>query len=108
MHSGAYALGPDYALYFAAPAGLINLWALIELGFLRGSLGPNRFGDNPTGIEVPPPLPAGTTGLYRFSPGAAAWIASACTPPASSFASAALIMRWRSIRLFPRKASDTI
>jgi uncharacterized membrane protein YhaH (DUF805 family) len=50
---------PDYALYFAAPAGVINLWALIELGFLRGSLGPNRFGDNPTGIEVPPPLPAG-------------------------------------------------
>ena len=42
------------------------------------------------------------------SPGALAWIASACTPPASSPASAALIMRWRSIRLFPRKASDTI
>jgi len=52
-------MGPDYALYFAAPAGVINLWALIELGFLRGSLGPNRFGVNPTGIEVPPPLPAG-------------------------------------------------
>ena len=52
-------INPDYALYFAAPAGVINLWALIELGFLRGSLGPNRFGDNPTGIEVPPPLPAG-------------------------------------------------
>jgi hypothetical protein len=50
---------PDYALYFAAPAGVINLWALIELGFLRGSLGRNRFGVNPTGIEVPPPLPAG-------------------------------------------------
>ena len=59
LHSGAYAIGPDYALYFAAPAGIINLWALIELGFLRGSLGPNRFGVNPTGIEVPPPLPAG-------------------------------------------------
>jgi len=59
LHSGVYAIGPDYALYFAAPAGIINLWALIELGFLRGSLGPNRFGVNPTGIEVPPPLPAG-------------------------------------------------
>jgi uncharacterized membrane protein YhaH (DUF805 family) len=44
---------------FAAPAGVINLWALIELGFLRGSLGRNRFGVNSTGIEVPPPLPAG-------------------------------------------------
>ena len=42
------------------------------------------------------------------SPGAAAWMASACTPPESSLASAALIMRWRSSRLFPRKASDTI
>ena len=45
---------------------------------------------------------------YRFSPGAAAWIASACTPPASSSASAALIMRCRSSRPFPRNASDTI
>ena len=44
---------------FAAPAGIINLWALIELGFPRGSLGPNRFGDDPIGIELPPPLPAG-------------------------------------------------
>jgi uncharacterized membrane protein YhaH (DUF805 family) len=59
LPSGAYTMGPDYALYFAAPAGVINLWALIELGFLRGSLGRNRFGVNPTGIEVPPPLPAG-------------------------------------------------
>ena len=41
-------------------------------------------------------------------PGALGWIASACTPPASSLASAALIMRWRSIRLFSWKASDTI
>ena len=59
------------------------------------------------------PLRAGPVGSiratdYKFSPGAEAWIASACTPPASSLASAALIMRWRWIRLFPRKASDTI
>jgi len=46
-------------LVFVAPAALINLWALIELGLLRGSLGPNRFGDDPAGIELPPPLPAG-------------------------------------------------
>jgi uncharacterized membrane protein YhaH (DUF805 family) len=59
LHSSAYVGGPDYALYFSALAGVINLWALIELGFLRGSLGPNRFGDDPTGMELPPPLPAG-------------------------------------------------
>jgi len=43
---------------------------LIELGFLRGSLGVNQFGDDPTGVEGPPPLPAEYT--YKFSPGAAA------------------------------------
>ena len=42
------------------------------------------------------------------SPGACALIASACTEPASSAASAAFIMRWRSTRLFPLKAGDTI
>ena len=41
-------------------------------------------------------------------PGALAWIASAWTPPASSPESVWLTMRWRSIRLFPRNASDTI
>ena len=46
--------------------------------------------------------------LSPASPGACALIASACTEPASSAASAALIMRWRSIRLFPSKAGDTI
>lgn len=59
LHSGGYAVGPGYALYLAAPAGVINLWALVELGFLRGSRGPNRFGDDPAGIELPPPLPVG-------------------------------------------------
>ena len=57
--SAAYAVGANLALFFVAPAALINLWALIEFGFLRGSLGPNRFGDDPTGFELPPPLPAG-------------------------------------------------
>jgi uncharacterized membrane protein YhaH (DUF805 family) len=45
--AGAYAAGPDRALYFAAPAALINLWALIELGFLSGTLGTNRYGEDP-------------------------------------------------------------
>jgi uncharacterized membrane protein YhaH (DUF805 family) len=59
LDTSAYLKGSDYALYFTAPAGIINVWALIELGFLRGTLGPNRFGDDPTGVDVPPPLPAG-------------------------------------------------
>ena len=42
------------------------------------------------------------------SPGAEAWIASACTPAPSSLASVSLIMRWRWSRLFPLKASATI
>ena len=43
-----------------------------------------------------------------FARRVAAWIASACTPPAARSPSVALTMRWRSSRLFPRKACDTI
>ena len=42
-----------------------------------------------------------------YSPGDFAWIASAWTPSASSCASRAFTMRWRSSRLLPAKASDT-
>jgi uncharacterized membrane protein YhaH (DUF805 family) len=28
-------------------AGIISLWMLIELGFLRGTIGPNRYGPDP-------------------------------------------------------------
>jgi uncharacterized membrane protein YhaH (DUF805 family) len=57
-HAGAYAVGPNHALYLAAPAALVNLWALIELGFRSGSLGPNSYGEDPTGAgDLPPPLP---------------------------------------------------
>jgi uncharacterized membrane protein YhaH (DUF805 family) len=56
--AGAYAVGPTYALYLAAPAALINLWTLIELGFRSGSPGPNSYGEDPTGAsDLPPPLP---------------------------------------------------
>ena len=41
------------------------------------------------------------------SPGALAWIASACRPRSKAPASAALTTRWRSTRLFPSKAGDT-
>ena len=42
------------------------------------------------------------------SPGVAAWMASACTPPFSSATSVSLTMRWRSRRLFPWNTSATI
>ena len=44
-------------------------------------------------------------GAQIRSPGARATMASACTGPASSSASTALIMRWRSMRLLPAKAA---
>jgi hypothetical protein len=70
-------------------------------------------------IEGQPNVRPGATGLAAncrsnsqpdnpiSSPGAKALIASACSPPLSSVASASLIMRWRSIRDFPRNRSDT-
>ena len=61
---------------------------------------------------MPRPQMADAASRSRFvvssSPGACAWMASAWTRLLSSLASAVLIMRWRSSRLFPRKASDTI
>ncbi|RMF06916.1 MAG: DUF805 domain-containing protein, partial [Alphaproteobacteria bacterium] len=35
------------------PLALIGLWFLIELGFLRGTVGPNRFGPDPLGGVAP-------------------------------------------------------
>jgi uncharacterized membrane protein YhaH (DUF805 family) len=52
-HGGAYLAGAAYTWYLVAPAVLINLWALIELGFLRGTRGPNRYGEDPSGAEDP-------------------------------------------------------
>ena len=35
----------------------ITIWAIIELGFLRGTIGPNRFGPDPLPLRpcLPPP-----------------------------------------------------
>ena len=38
-----------YVLQLAAFA--ISIWALVELGFLRGTVGPNRYGPDPLGAE---------------------------------------------------------
>jgi uncharacterized membrane protein YhaH (DUF805 family) len=61
-----YLAGAEYAWSFVAAGALINLWALIELGFLRGTRGPNRYGDDPAGaddpsvaLNSPPALPSG-------------------------------------------------
>jgi uncharacterized membrane protein YhaH (DUF805 family) len=32
---------------------IISIWALVELGFLRGTVGPNRFGGDPLGGAMP-------------------------------------------------------
>lgn len=44
--------GPAFWLtsMVAAVASLAALWFLIELGFFRGTRGPNRFGEDPVGI----------------------------------------------------------
>ena len=34
LDTSAYLKGPDYALYFTVPAGIINVWALIMLSIL--------------------------------------------------------------------------
>jgi len=36
-----------------------GLWTLIECGFLRGTVGPNRFGPDPLGTTAPEPPPVG-------------------------------------------------
>ncbi|MBF9233675.1 DUF805 domain-containing protein [Microvirga alba] len=47
-------------LWFPAPAfmliawlGIVSIWFLIQLGFLRGTVGPNRFGPDPLGEAQP-------------------------------------------------------
>ncbi len=59
LNAGAYSVASNEPVYLTVPALIINMWALIELGFLRGSRGPNRFGEDPIGeAELPPVLPA--------------------------------------------------
>jgi uncharacterized membrane protein YhaH (DUF805 family) len=37
----------------------VNIWVLIDLGFLAGTEGSNRFGDNPIAISGPPSTAGG-------------------------------------------------
>lgn len=45
------------ALVCAIGALMIYLWALVELGFLRGTIGPNRFGSDPLETVIARPYP---------------------------------------------------
>jgi uncharacterized membrane protein YhaH (DUF805 family) len=47
-HSG------DIGILFWIVGSAISIWALVEIGFLRGTPGPNRFGPDP----LPRPYPA--------------------------------------------------
>jgi uncharacterized membrane protein YhaH (DUF805 family) len=36
-----------------------GIWALIECGFMDGTMGPNRYGPSPKGVAGPPPMQPG-------------------------------------------------
>jgi uncharacterized membrane protein YhaH (DUF805 family) len=40
---------PGISIIFAVAGSAISLWALVVLGFLRGTAGPNRYGPDPLG-----------------------------------------------------------
>lgn len=42
------------SLVFSLAGSAISIWALIEFGFLRGTIGDNRFGPDPVPSAVPP------------------------------------------------------
>ena len=49
----------DVGLIFHIVSVAISIWALVELGFLRGTTGPNRFGPDPLATaEARPVAPA--------------------------------------------------
>lgn len=61
------------------------LWALIDNGFLRGTPGRNRFGEDPLAPDLhswPARRTAGSSGRRRFGPGGPPALPAAKTPPA--------------------------
>ena len=48
----------DIGWIFHVISFAISIWALIELGFLRGTAGPNRFGPDPLATTSQPVAPA--------------------------------------------------
>jgi uncharacterized membrane protein YhaH (DUF805 family) len=49
MHKGA---GMEVAALLILPALAIAIWGFIEIGCLRGTVGPNRFGPDPLQVHV--------------------------------------------------------
>jgi uncharacterized membrane protein YhaH (DUF805 family) len=47
-------MGSGIALIFIIPALAILIWAFVELGCLRGTIGPNRFGPDPLAEGMAP------------------------------------------------------
>lgn len=45
-------VNPGMSFGLAIASGVLGIWGLIELGFLRGTAGPNQFGPDPL-VEVP-------------------------------------------------------
>jgi uncharacterized membrane protein YhaH (DUF805 family) len=43
----------EAALLFLLPSFILSVWAFVELGCLRGTAGPNRFGPDPLRMEIP-------------------------------------------------------
>ena len=54
-------LGSHAMVIFSLMSGIISLWFLIELGFLDGTQGPNKYGPSPKGIIGPQAKPEGLT-----------------------------------------------
>jgi uncharacterized membrane protein YhaH (DUF805 family) len=57
--------GNSLAVFFVLPtfaAVALYLWLFVELGFLRGTVGPNRFGPDPLGGQALPPWPGAPQG----------------------------------------------
>jgi uncharacterized membrane protein YhaH (DUF805 family) len=46
-------VSPTTSLGLSIVSGVLGLWGLVELGLLRGTVGPNRFGDDPLAPVVP-------------------------------------------------------
>jgi uncharacterized membrane protein YhaH (DUF805 family) len=47
-------VSPATAIVLSIIAAVLSIWGLIELGCLRGTIGPNRFGDDPLVSAVVP------------------------------------------------------
>lgn len=45
--AGGVSSRPGIQVFCAVVTGLIGLWCLVELGFFRGTEGPNAYGDDP-------------------------------------------------------------